>query len=159
MGPGTRPTPGDADDPRSWPVKRAQSFGGVVVRPEGESVAVAMIRTRNLKDEQVWTLPKGTPDEGEAPQDTALREVHEETGLEVEVSGRAGDVEYWFVLDGVRHHKRVRFFLMRVTGGDPTAHDNEVEEVALVEGAQAAGMLSYQSERKVLSDALIKAAT
>ena len=43
-----------------------------------------------------WSLAKGTPDPGETLEETALREVREETGLEVEINAPIDSIEYWF---------------------------------------------------------------
>jgi ADP-ribose pyrophosphatase YjhB (NUDIX family) len=151
MGPAPRPeaTP---DDPKSWPVKRARSFGGVVVRSTGDGLEVAMIRTRNLKGESVWTLPKGTPDEGETPEETAVREVREETGLDVRILQPLEPNTYWFVSakERARYHKTVRLYLMEATGGDISGHDDEIDEVRWMPVDEAAGAASYPSDRKLL---------
>jgi len=130
------------------------SVGGVATDNDGR---VALIRTKNLRGHPVWGLPKGHPEPGEDPLDTARREVEEETGLTVEVVGSkpCSTVEYWFVdRAGERVHKRVDFYRMRRTGGDPAGHDKEVDEVALVTPAEAFARLSYANERTALTDAL-----
>ena len=130
------------------------SVGGVATDSEGR---VALIRTKNLRGVPVWGLPKGHPQPGEDPIATARREVEEETGLIVEVIGSqpCSTVEYWFVdKSGERVHKRVDFYRMRRTGGDPSGHDHEVDEVALVEPAEALVRLTYANERAALLDAL-----
>ncbi len=145
------PGPG-SEDPKHWPVKSAESFGGVVVRSEGDALAVAMIRTRNLKGEPVWTLPKGTPDEGESPEETAVREVAEETGLKVRILQPLEANTYWFVStqDRARYRKTVRLYLMEATGGDTGDHDYEIDEVRWVSIDEAVRMATYPSDRKVL---------
>ena len=130
------------------------SVGGIATDSKGR---VALIRTKNLRGDLVWGLPKGHPEPGEAPIDTARREVEEETGLAVELLGsRAGStVEYWFVdKAGERVHKRVDFYLMRCVGGDPKGHDDEVDEVALLAPAEALERLTYANERAALAEAL-----
>jgi ADP-ribose pyrophosphatase YjhB (NUDIX family) len=124
----------------------------VVVRTIDERREVVLIRTRNLKGREVWTLPKGTADEGEAPEATALREVREETGIEAEIIDRLDDITYWFVsgAEGVRYRKTVHFYLMRATGGDTGDHDDEVDEVRFVPVDEAPAMASYPTDRKVL---------
>ena len=62
-------------------------------------------------------------------EETALREVEEETGLEVRITGALDSIEYWFVQSGTRIHKTVHYFLMEPTGGDLAAHDHEFDEV------------------------------
>jgi 8-oxo-dGTP pyrophosphatase MutT (NUDIX family) len=152
MGPGTRSPRASSEDPKSWPVKRAQSFGGVVVRAEEDVLSVAMIRTRNLKGDSVWTLPKGTPDEGEAPETTASREVREETGLDVRIIGTLEPITYWFTSaqDRARYRKTVHLFLMEATGGNTNDHDDEIDEVRWLPLADAIKLASYPSDRKVL---------
>ncbi len=154
MGPGPRPQE-SPDDPKRWPVKRAESFGGVVVRTdaaEGKGLSVAMIRTKNLKGDSVWTLPKGTPDEGETREETALREVREETGLEVRILQALEPITYWFVStkERARYRKTVGLYLMEATGGDVTAHDDEIDEVRWVLVDEGIKLASYPSDRKVL---------
>jgi ADP-ribose pyrophosphatase YjhB (NUDIX family) len=151
MPPGT--SSGSHDDPKHWPVKRAESFGGVVVRSADDGISVAMVRTRNLKGESVWTLPKGTPDDEETPEETALREVREETGLEVRILQPLDSITYWFVStkDRARYRKTVRLYLMEATGGDTSQHDHEIDEVEWVPISQAVKRASYPSDRKLLS--------
>jgi len=134
-------------------VKRAESYGGVVVRRTEGGVEVAMIRTRNLKDEPVWTLPKGTREEGEEPMDVALREVREETGLEAEVVRPLEPITYWFVStrDKARYRKTVYLYLMKATGGDVAEHDAEVDEVRFVPVSDAVRLATYPTDRKTLA--------
>ncbi len=130
------------------------SVGGIVTDQDGR---VALIRTTSLKGALVWGLPKGHPKPGEASLDAAIREVQEETGLEVQVPvpQPAARIDYWFVArDGVRVHKRVDFYRMVSIGGDPDAHDDEVDEVALLRPVEAGARLTYTNERTALDEAL-----
>jgi 8-oxo-dGTP pyrophosphatase MutT (NUDIX family) len=133
-------------------VRRAESFGGVVVRAGDGDHDVVLIRTTNLKGDTVWTLPKGTAEEGETPETTALREVLEETGIEAQIIEPLDDITYWFVVaaEQARYRKTVHYFLMRATGGDPSRHDNEVDEVRFVPVDEAPRLATYPSDRKVL---------
>jgi ADP-ribose pyrophosphatase YjhB (NUDIX family) len=150
-------TPGHegTSDPRTWPVKRATSYGGVVVRDGPDGPEVALIRPASTDDRQVWALPKGTPEPGEDGEETALREVREETGLDAEIVQPLDAITYWFVWapEQVRYRKTVHFFLMRHTAGEPTPDAVEVAEVRFVPLATAALKASYTSERKVLKAA------
>jgi len=101
------------------------SAGGVVYRMGETGVEVVVCgRTRPL----MWGLPKGTPEKDETREETALREVNEETGLEIAIEQYIGDIEYWFSLpnDGVRCCKKVLYYLMNPTGGDVSLHDHEL---------------------------------
>ena len=94
----------------------------------------------------------------ETPVVAAAREVREETGLEVTVpvDVPAASIDYWFVAaDGEKVHKRVEFFRMEAVGGDPADHDDEVEEVALLDPQEARQRLTYENERAVLDQALV----
>src|SRR5690242_16443309 len=59
----------------------------------------------------IWALPKGTPKPGETIEQVAMREVQEETGLQVRIIAYIGSISYSFVRDTVRYHKQVRHFL------------------------------------------------
>ena len=108
------------------PVEHPVSAGGVVYRHSDQGVEVALCGQNQPLS---WRLPKGTPDTGESLEETAQREAEEETGLKVNIETRLGQVSYWFVQKGVRHHKTVHFYLMSVVGGDVSQHDPEFDEV------------------------------
>lgn len=145
----TKRSPGEA---RGWPVKRALSSGGVVIRRGEDGFEVAMTRRLTINRRSAWGLPKGGLEEGETAAEAALREVREETGLDAEIVEELPDVTYWFswAPERTRYKKTVHFFLMRMTGGDPTDHDDETEEVRFVPVDRAARLASYSSEKKVL---------
>lgn len=108
---------------------------------------------RRGRDAVTWTLPKGTPDSGETVEETALREVGEETGLEVRIVAPLPSIEYDFVQDGTRIHKTVHYFLMEPTGGDLARHDHEFERVRWVAFEDAGALLSFATERELVATA------
>lgn len=103
-----------------------------------------------------WSLPKGTPEAGETVDQTAMREVREETGLEPRIVGNLGSIEYWFVRneDHVRCHKTVHFYLMEPVGGDPSLHDPEFDLVEWLPAEEAVKRLTYANELRMLERAL-----
>ena len=142
---------GPAKPPRR--TTRATSAGGIVIRLDGTRRQIVLGRRRRERDGATWTLPKGTPDPGERTEETALREVTEETGLEVAILERVGDVEYWFMQTGTRIHKIVHYFLMAATGGALERHDHEFDEVRWVDLTEAEQLMSHESERRVVAQA------
>jgi 8-oxo-dGTP pyrophosphatase MutT (NUDIX family) len=130
------------------------SAGGVVVRRTNGDVDVVLASRRTRAGDLVWGLPKGVVEEGEKPEEAAVREVREETGLEAEIREPLGDISYWFVWDGERVRKRVSFFLMDAVGGDVADHDHEMEEVRWFPLAEAVGEAAFRSEQDVLKRAV-----
>jgi 8-oxo-dGTP pyrophosphatase MutT (NUDIX family) len=127
------------------------------VNDVGETIVI--VPTRRAADgSKVLALPKGHPDGDESPQDAALREVREETGVDAEVVGALGEVRYWYQRGGRRIAKVVSFFLLRYTGGSLDDHDAEVEQARWMALSDAARELSYAGERDMASRALSRIA-
>jgi 8-oxo-dGTP pyrophosphatase MutT (NUDIX family) len=132
---------------------RATSAGGVVVSAEGDRPSLVVGMRRRGRDGVTWTLPKGTPSRGETTEETALREVREETGLQVRITAPMPSIEYTFIQDGTRIRKTVHYFLMEPTGGDLARHDHEFEAVRWVPFSEAGALLSFQTERDLVATA------
>jgi 8-oxo-dGTP pyrophosphatase MutT (NUDIX family) len=130
------------------------SAGGVVYRRRGGRTEVALI---SVGETARWQLPKGLVGRGESPEEAALREVGEETGLACEVVAELERVEYWYFSKGgarrVRFHKFVHFYLMRYVSGDVSGHDDEVNEARWVGVEDAEGMLAFKGEKRALAEA------
>lgn len=139
---------------RGGPVTKAVSAGGVVYRWEDGVLEIALAARRTRKGELVWGLPKGALEDGETPEQAAVRETREETGLEVVVEQTLGDTRYFYVWDEARIRKLVHMFLMRAIGGDVTKHDDEMEEVAWFPAEEAVKLAAYRGERQTLERAL-----
>jgi len=138
-------------------VKREFSAGGVLVRRLNGRWMMAAIRPGGKK-EGVWALPKGLIDPGEKPEQTALREVAEETGAHGRSAGKLGDVKYVYTWAGERIFKVVSFYLVRYSGGRlgdvPPEHRHEVAEVRWHPLAEGPRLLAYGGEREMARKAL-----
>jgi 8-oxo-dGTP pyrophosphatase MutT (NUDIX family) len=128
------------------------SAGGVVYRRVAESSPPQVALVGRLRPRR-WALPKGTPVVGETLETTALREVAEETGLEVRIVQPLDQIQYWFIWGGVRHYKTVHFYLMEMTGGDTANHDHEYDVVEWFPLGEALRRLSYPNEARVVDKA------
>jgi ADP-ribose pyrophosphatase YjhB (NUDIX family) len=129
----------------------AVSAGGVVYRqgqPPGYQIVLV-----GRSAQGTWGLPKGTPDQGESLEQTALREVAEETGLEPRLVAPIGAIQYYFVARNTRFHKVVHFYLMEAVGGDVTRHDHEYDLVEWFDVDEAIARLSYPNEAEMVRSA------
>ena len=130
---------------------RDVSSGGVITQVDGNGLLVVLVgRARPER----WSIPKGTPIPGETLEETAVREVREETGLSVRILERLGDITYWFSTRGTRHHKTVHFYLLEALGGNMEDHDWENDFVAWVPEAEARQRMSFASEIAIVERAI-----
>ena len=146
---------------------REISAGGVVVKRAGEGWEMAVIEpqteassarpARKTSQKVVLALPKGLVDPGEKPEQTALREVGEETGLIATPITKLGDIKYVYVRswgDRQRVFKIVSFFLLRYRSGeiDDVSREMRVEvrRAFWIPLEEAPRKLAYRGERDVV---------
>ncbi|MFC5285546.1 NUDIX hydrolase [Actinokineospora guangxiensis] len=128
------------------------SAGGLVV--DADRARVALIGRLDRRGRLLWSLPKGHIEAGETPEQTAVREVAEETGIDGEVLRPLGTIDYWFIADGAKRvHKTVHHFLLLAHTYELSDADVEVSEVAWVDLADLEGRLAYADERRLVRKA------
>ncbi len=128
------------------------SAGGLVVCHRHGVPHVAVIARLNRGGRLEWCLPKGHLEGAETPEEAAVREIAEETGIQGEVVHALGSIDYWFSVEGRRVHKTVHHYLLTATGGalsvdgDP---DAEAVEAAWVPLSELPGRLAFSNERRM----------
>ncbi len=138
------------------PVSREVSAGGVAVKIEDGIVYVACIGRRNRAGRLEWCLPKGHLEGVETPEEAAVREVAEETGIAAEVIQALGVIDYWFTGDDRRVHKKVYHFLLEAMSGTISTEndpDQEAEVAAWVPIEELRTKLAFPNERKMAQSA------
>lgn len=124
----------------------------------GDEVVLIVPVKRAADGRRVTGLPKGHLDGDETPEQAALREVAEETGITAALVEELGDVRYRYERRGRRIDKAVRFYLLSYVSGDVADHDHEIEEARWVKLADAPAQLTYAGEREMLERALSRLA-
>jgi 8-oxo-dGTP pyrophosphatase MutT (NUDIX family) len=143
----TTPRPSGALAVSSDSVIRAA--GGVVWRAATDGEREVLLVHRPKYDD--WSLPKGKADGGERPDQTALREVEEETGLRCRLGTEVGKTRY---RDSQGRAKVVRYWLMEPESDNEFVPNREVDAVRWCSYDEARAALSYAHDRKLLARAL-----
>ena len=159
-----RPLPPPLSAGPNTPGVEETSAGGVVARPpwEGETEAhAAVITRRNRAGRLEWCLPKGHLEGVETPEEAAIREVFEETGIKGRIAKKLGTIDYWFSGETRRVHKLVHHYLLVQTGGYLTVEgdpDLEAEDAFWIPLSRLRFRLSYPNEQKlgVIAEQLIR---
>jgi 8-oxo-dGTP diphosphatase len=120
-----------------------EAAGGLLWRRAGDVAKLAVIHRPHHQD---WSLPKGKRDPGESWQETALREVFEETGCRAEIESFAGGAIYTVK----RHPKVVLFWHMAVTDEGAFEPNDEVDRLEWMTPVAALERLDYEVERLLL---------
>jgi 8-oxo-dGTP pyrophosphatase MutT (NUDIX family) len=128
-------------------VKHERSAGGFVLkRVDGAYSGLVIGRATP----RIWSLPKGHVEPGERVEDTATREVLEETGVAGDIIEKLADIKYWFFSSRLKHSKVVHFYLMRYTHGTPVPQVGEVDEVVWVPLAEMNKRMTHLNERRLV---------
>jgi 8-oxo-dGTP pyrophosphatase MutT (NUDIX family) len=129
------------------------SAGGLVIDSTGTKGL--LIGRRDLKDQTrerlLWSLPKGHIEEGETPEQAAIREVQEETGIESEIARELGVIDFWFMAGGNRIHKTVHHYLFKEVGGRLAPQITEVDDVGWFPLNEIIELLAYPDEKKLIA--------
>lgn len=128
------------------------SAGGLVVRKKGSRPQLCLV---SKKGGRVWAFPKGRVNPGETLEQTATREVLEETGHRAEVINELDKIEYYFFLkeNNTFYHKTVTFYLMKCLEENAQPRDEEADSVGWYDVGVAKKKLSYLNEKKILGKA------
>ena len=129
------------------------SAGGVVFQKRGEQNLILICQH---SQHHGWVFPKGLIGdhvEGEQKEDTALREVEEETGAKGKIIRLLSPVDYWYYFEGEKIHKTVYYFLMEYVSGDIAKHDTEMENVQWLPETEVEKRLTYPTDKQVWQEA------
>lgn len=126
------------------PIYFHQSAGAVVMM-DGRCLAL------HRADPAEWVFPKGHLEEGERPEDAAIREVREEAGLEIEILAALGNTRYVFGAED-RNRKRVEWFLARSLG-DTIRLESLFDEWSVLDADEAQTVLTHAADREIAARA------
>lgn len=134
------------------------SAGGVVFRriTNNEKHKNIEILLGQHSQHHGWVFPKGIIGDhkkGEKKEETALREVEEETGIRGKILKSLQPVTYWYNFNGEKIRKTVYYFLMEFVSGDTKNHDWEMENVEWMPKEEVMERLTYKSDKEVWKEA------
>ena len=144
---------------RSLPTVEETSAGGLVVDRSGPAPCGAVIARLNRAGRVEWCLPKGHLELDETPEQAAVREIEEETGIQGRIVHGLGTIDYWFSVEGKRVHKHVHHYLLLATGGQLSTEgdpDHEAIDVAWVPIGELDERLAFPNERRIAREASVR---
>jgi len=129
------------------------SAGGLVIDTTGTmGLLIGRYDHKDATGKRVlWSLPKGHIEEGETPEQAAIREVAEETGITSSITKSLGVIDFWFMAGGKRIHKTVHHFIFLEVGGTLLAQESEVDEVSWFPLSEIVDRLAYPDEKKLIA--------
>lgn len=130
-------------------MKREFSAGGIVFNSKGQVLVTQHSQNKH------WSFPKGLLDHPEQTmEESALREVKEEGGVEAEILGKVGYSKYVYTFKGEKIFKIVTYFLMKYVSGEIADHDFEVSDIGWFEPEEALKKLTFSQDKELLKKAV-----
>ncbi len=132
------------------------SAGGIIYKKEADKILILIAQhSQHLG----WVFPKGLIGDkddikDEKKEDTAVREVKEETGADAIIEAELKPITYWYMWEGTKNKKTVYYFVMKYIGGDITKHDHEMSDVKWVDLQNVDNELAYKGDKQVFNEAL-----
>lgn len=145
--------PGRAKKKPEW--KREVAAGGVIFHGRGKAARILLIKDSYGR----WALPKGIVERGETPEEAALRECSEETGIArsgLRLVEKLGDVKYVYQLHGKKIFKVVTFYLIE-SAGTALKPQWEIQDARWFEPGEAAEKIEYGNAKQIVKAAIEKA--
>jgi 8-oxo-dGTP pyrophosphatase MutT (NUDIX family) len=130
-------------------IKKVVSAGGVVLWKHDNDIFICIVKRRN---KGVWILPRGRIEKNEHMEETVIREIKEETGIEATIIKKIGVISYSFYSskDKVTYNKVVHFYLLRLDKQEDFVPNQEIEEKLWVPLNKAKEILSYEAEKNII---------
>ena len=123
-----------------------EAAGGVVTRLRADGIPEYLVVHRPRYDD--WSLPKGKVEAGESLEETARREVEEETGVQVELGDKLPTTEY---VDRHGRPKIVHYWRMKPVGESTWFPNDEVDRRRWITAPEAATLLTYEHDRRLVA--------
>jgi 8-oxo-dGTP pyrophosphatase MutT (NUDIX family) len=135
-------------------VEKQFSAGGVIIRKNSGVLEVLLIKDRFGS----WTWPKGHMEAGETPEETALREINEETGLNtLRIDEKLGEQQYSFSVGDDQFSKTVYMYLVEAKSGEPlNLQRSEVDDGVWFSEEAALEKIDYEGSRAILEKGIKK---
>lgn len=126
-------------------MKREKSCGSVILRREDSQFLTLLVQNRNGGH---WAFPKGHMEGEETERETAVREVREETGLDIRINTDFRYVIQYSPKEDIL--KDVVYFLSVVNSAEVRRQEEEIDAVCWVELADAEAKVTFAQDKKVI---------
>lgn len=134
---------------QKYNMKFEYSAGGIVFKHQEKKTLILVSQHSQYHG---WVFPKGLIGDhvdGESKENTAIREVKEETGIDAKIIKPLPEISYWYVWEGEKRKKTVYYFLMKYMGGSFEKRDDEMEAVEWLDVENVEQRLTYKSDKEV----------
>ena len=110
---------------------------------------ILIVKRRTVPFKGYWALPGGRVEAGESVEEAIVREVKEETGLDVEIVRKIGEYRERGFKDGVEYDYSPACFLVKPIGGEILRQESEIEEIKLVKLEEVPKKLAFVHSRMI----------
>ncbi len=125
-----------------------KSCGGIIFYKTKQNTKILLVKNNNGR---YWSFPKGHIEDGETEQETAIREIKEETGLDVTLVSDFREISEYCPFGKIR--KRVVFFLARAFTDNVKIQEEEIDSYIWVDLQQARKLCSYDNDLRIIEKA------
>lgn len=125
-----------------------KSCGAIIFYKGKNATRILLVKNNNGR---YWSFPKGHIEENESEHETAIREIKEETGLEIDIIGDFREVSDYCPFGKIRKH--VVFFLARAFTDEVKVQEEEIAEYVWVDLQQARKICSYDNDLRIIDKA------